>query len=111
MQDGRIEVQGTVKELQEQGILEDLEVELISNKPGLSSLDDSDDGFNFDEALADAKVSDAVPTTPIGPDRAWIKAQQDGDKHRRKPRKLVEEEARQTGGVQWPIYETYLRAS
>jgi hypothetical protein len=110
MQDGRIEVQGTVQELREQGILENLEIELIIDRPGASTLED-DDGFNSEEKLDDVQTSDVKSTPPLGRDRAWIKAQQEGDKHRKKPRKLVEEEARQTGGVQWIIYETYLRAS
>jgi hypothetical protein len=111
MQDGRIEVQGTVQELQEQGILEVLGVELIIDEPGVSSFEEADDGFNSDEKLHEVQTLEVKPTTPLGPDRAWIKAQQEGDQHRKKPRKLVEEEARQTGGVQWIIYETYLRAS
>lgn len=111
MQDGRIEVQGTVQELQEQGILEDLEVELIIEPPGVSSLEEEEDVFNSGEKLNEVPALDVKPTTPLGPDRAWIAAQQESDKHRKKPRKLVEEEARQTGGVQWIIYETYLRAS
>ena len=110
MQDGHIEVQGTVQELRQQGILEDLEVELVSEKPGLS-LNDDDDGSNPDEKLDKPGVPETVPAVSIGPDRAWIQAQQDGDKHRKKPRKLIEEEARQTGSVRWVIYKTYLRAS
>jgi hypothetical protein len=110
MQDGRIEVQGTVQELREQGILENLEIELIVDTPGVSSLEE-ENGFNSDENLDEAQALDVQATPSLGPDRAWIKAQQEGDTHRKKPRKLVEEEARQTGGVQWIIYETYLRAS
>lgn len=29
----------------------------------------------------------------------------------KKPRKLVKDEQRLTGGVKWPIYKTYLKAS
>ncbi|KIM25383.1 hypothetical protein M408DRAFT_210000 [Serendipita vermifera MAFF 305830] len=113
MQDGRMEVQGTVQELQEEGLLEDLEVNLVDVKPGLSSLEDDEEGHALDEKLNDPagwhKSPDKVPTP--GPDRAWIQSQQAREKHRKKPRKMIEEEARQIGGVQWSIYETYLRAS
>lgn len=32
-------------------------------------------------------------------------------KSKKKPRKLIEEEHRETGGVKWNIYNTYLKAS
>jgi hypothetical protein len=32
-------------------------------------------------------------------------------KEGKRPRKLIQEEARQVGGVRWIIYDTYLKAS
>lgn len=32
-------------------------------------------------------------------------------KDKKKPRKLIEEERRETGSVKWHIYNTYLKAS
>ena len=110
MQDGRMEVQGTVQQLRQQGILEDLEVNLISTEPTLWSLHEEDEDLTLEDKLDNADHKSAELEAP-GPDRAWIEAQQARDPHRKKPRKLIEEEARQIGGVQWTIYETYLRAS
>ena len=33
------------------------------------------------------------------------------DKAKKKPRKLIKEEERETGGVKWKIYNAYLKAS
>lgn len=113
MQDGRMEVHGTVQQLQQDGLLEDLEVSLINVESTPISLQEEEYDHGLDEILGSKAVSDQNPseTQVAGPDLAWIKTQREHDKHRKRPRKLIEEEARQIGGVQWTIYETYLRAS
>ncbi|KAF8502966.1 ABC transporter type 1, transmembrane domain-containing protein [Gautieria morchelliformis] len=82
MLDGRIDVQGTTEELRKQGTLE----AITKN----SSLEHQLQGG---QTPLD-KPSDA----------------QGADLHRR-PRQLVEDEARETGSVKWRIYQTYMKAS
>lgn len=89
MQDGRIHVQGTVHELRQKGILEGLRPELIAEEPE----DDMDVDQETDE------------------DTNKVEAHGASRKEGKRPRKLVQEEARQVGGVRWIIYDTYLKAS
>lgn len=86
MLDGRIDTQGTVKELRAQGILEQI-------------TQDSEAHVNQEEpaAAGDAPV-DGTPAEPAT----------DGSK---KPKKLVKDEHRETGGVKWSVYNAYLKAS
>ncbi|KAG8838602.1 hypothetical protein FRC18_003860 [Serendipita sp. 400] len=100
MQDGRIEVQGTVSELRREGVLDDLQVELVQDQSTGLPMDD-------EEAEIGAGTQKAV----VLADCSWIASQQEADKTRKKPRKLIEEESRRSGGVQWMVYDTYLRAS
>ena len=85
MLDGRIDTQGTIKDLRAQGVLETIvtseAVEVHAKE--MVSLTDPD-------GSVDEKKSD------------------DGD---RKPRKLVQDEHREMGGVKWSVYKNYLKAS
>ncbi|KDR78080.1 hypothetical protein GALMADRAFT_224469 [Galerina marginata CBS 339.88] len=87
MLDGRIDTQGTVKELRGQGVLEGIEHDSIV------------DGYKEEkieaEAAAMGEIEDPAKTV-------------DADK---KPKKLIKDEHRETGGVKWSIYKSYLRAS
>jgi hypothetical protein len=85
MLDGRIDTQGTVKELQAQGVLK---------------------GIEHDAAVETHKEGLVAETDSIGveesPDTAEVS---------KKPRKLVKDEHREIGAVKWSIYKSYLRAS
>lgn len=103
MLDGRIDVQGTVKELRESGVLEAI------------ALEEAIEERHEDEQKADAgeeiEAAEAVSAEAVvasgngeGNDEAAVKKS-------KKPRKLVKDEERETGGVKWRIYKTYLKAS
>ncbi len=85
MLDGRIDTQGTVKELRAQGVLDDI-------------THDSAVETHREEEAVDKEVSS---TTEAPEDTRDAK----------KPRKLVQDEHRETGGVRWSVYHSYLKAS
>jgi hypothetical protein len=86
MLDGRIDTQGTVKELRDQGVLK---------------------GIEHDAAVETHKEELVVAeTSSIGVDKP-----PDTSKKSKKPRKLVKDEHREIGAVKWSIYKSYLRAS
>ncbi|PFH45643.1 hypothetical protein AMATHDRAFT_44023 [Amanita thiersii Skay4041] len=83
MLDGRIDIQGTIKDLRAQGILEEI---------------------TSDESVG--------PTAPeIAAEVEAVEGDKKADGVTKKPRKLVSEEHRETGGVKWSIYKSYLKAS
>ncbi|KAJ8589109.1 P-loop containing nucleoside triphosphate hydrolase protein [Rhizopogon salebrosus TDB-379] len=90
MLDGRIDAQGTVKDLRAEGILDNI----------------------AQDSAAEVKAEEPVAAT-----EAPIEALEDGadaDKPveaKKKPRKLIKDEHRETGGVKWSIYNAYLKAS
>ncbi|KAI0782312.1 multidrug resistance-associated ABC transporter [Abortiporus biennis] len=88
MLDGRIDTQGTVKELRAQGALDDI---------------------MHDESVETHKEEQAV--VPVSEIATPETEEEKKDEKKKKPRKLVEEERRETGGVKWNIYKTYLKAS
>ncbi|KAI0657587.1 multidrug resistance-associated ABC transporter [Cubamyces menziesii] len=102
MLDGRIDTQGTVQDLRAKGVLDDIaqheEVEAAKEEQAVAI-----------EATKEAGDEEESPTaetpdeTPNGTGAA--------SKGKKKPRKLVEEEHRETGSVKWHIYNTYLKAS
>ena len=99
MLDGRIDTHGTVKELKSQGVLEE-----ITHDEQAQAVDEPK--VILAEDLAEAAEE------PKGDDGGAAAAAQGGDKTPAKaPKKLVEEEARATGSVKWPIYKVYLKAS
>ncbi|KAK2461323.1 hypothetical protein APHAL10511_006850 [Amanita phalloides] len=86
MLDGRIDTQGTIKDLQTDGVLESIATDglvQVQTREIVAAMDQS--GTADDEKKSD-----------------------DGDK---KPRKLVKDEHRETGGVKWAVYKSYLKAS
>ena len=86
MLDGRIDTQGTVKELRDQGVLK---------------------GIEQDAAVETHKEELVVAeTASIGDEES-----PDTTEESKKPRKLVKDEHREVGAVKWSIYESYLRAS
>ncbi|KAI0697630.1 multidrug resistance-associated ABC transporter [Cerioporus squamosus] len=96
MLDGRIDTQGTIKELRASGVLEDIaQVEEI-------------EAHNEEQAVAAVKEN---PNAEIDADIDANGTQPAIVKEKKKPRKLVEAEHRETGSVKWHIYNTYLKAS
>ena len=81
MLDGRLDVQGTVKELRAQGVLEGIEHDAVveSHKEELIVAEEAEVSVEGEET--------------------------------KKPRKLINEEHREIGGVKWSIYYSYLQAS
>ena len=97
MLDGRIDTQGTIQDLRANGILDDIAPaeEIEAHK---------------EELAVEAAKAEENPNAEID-----AEAPADGepapDKTKKKPRKLIEEEQRETGSVKWHIYNTYLKAS
>ncbi|KAI1792466.1 multidrug resistance-associated ABC transporter [Ganoderma leucocontextum] len=93
MLDGRVDTQGTIKDLRASGVLDDIapteEIEAHKEEQALEA-----------EENPNAEIDAEAP----GDGEA-------ADKSQKKPRKLIEEEHRETGSVKWNIYNTYLQAS
>ena len=92
MLDGRIDTQGLVTELRAQGVLDDI------------AHDEAIEVHKEEQAVAEAEAAekgDEDPDAETGATTTKAK----------KPRKLIEEEKRETGSVKWHIYNTYLKAS
>ena len=89
MLDGRIDTQGTIKDLRARGVLEEIK----------------------QDAAVDAAQKEEI--TIIEPEGATLPEEEvdDKDKDKKKPKKLVKDEHRETGGVKWTIYKSYLKAS
>ena len=86
MLDGRIETQGTVKELIAQGVLI---------------------GIEHDAAVETHKEELVVAETAS----ISVEESTDSTEESKKPRKLVKDEHREIGAVKWSVYKSYLRAS
>ncbi|KAF7362379.1 hypothetical protein MVEN_00584800 [Mycena venus] len=89
MLDGRIDTQGTVKELREQGVLEDI-------------AHDAAVEVKKEELAVAKEVASGDPEAGVDPKDA---------EDAKKPRKLVKDEHREIGGVKWTIYKSYLKAA
>ena len=90
MLDGRIDTQGTVKELRSRGVLDEI------------THDESVEAHKEAQAIeAEVKAGEALEDAEDGKPAEQTK----------KPRKLIEDEKREIGGVKWNIYKTYLKAS
>ncbi|KAI0050163.1 multidrug resistance-associated ABC transporter [Auriscalpium vulgare] len=95
MLDGRIDTQGTVAELRERGILDEItqEAELEAAEKQATA----EEVPSAEEAVANAAGSGEEAAEPAA--------------EHKKPRKLIEDEQRETGGIKWSIYNTYMKAS
>ncbi|KAI0357033.1 multidrug resistance-associated ABC transporter [Trametes cingulata] len=97
MLDGRIDTQGTIKDLRARGMLDDIarveEIEAHKEEQAVEAAKEEENP----NAEIDAEANGAA--TPVAPEG------------KKKPRKLIEEEHRETGSVKWHIYNTYLKAS
>ncbi|KAF7297249.1 hypothetical protein MIND_00958000 [Mycena indigotica] len=97
MLDGRIDTQGTVKDLRAEGVLDDITHDAAVEVKKEEAAVAAEEAAGEAEAAADAVVGD-----------------NDGgakDGEVKKPRKLVKDEHREVGGVKWRIYKRYLQAS
>ena len=92
MLDGRIDTQGTVKELRARGVLDDI------------THDESVEAHNEEQAVEAADQSASGGAKVDTPDDAEASKA-------KSPRKLVEEEHRETEAVKCSIYKMYLKAS
>ncbi|TFK37596.1 multidrug resistance-associated ABC transporter [Crucibulum laeve] len=88
MLDGRIDTQGTVKELRAQGILDEI----------------------THDAEAEVHKEEIVEAETLAVAEA-DETQEPASAETKKPRKLIKDEHRETGGVKWSIYKKYLKAS
>jgi hypothetical protein len=96
MLDGRIDTQGTIADLRDQGVLDDI-----------THAESADAQGKEVEPVAETVAEDVEPGAIVA-DAKDVKKATDATK---KPRKLVKEEKREEGGVKWSIYKTYLKAS
>ncbi|TFK50633.1 P-loop containing nucleoside triphosphate hydrolase protein, partial [Heliocybe sulcata] len=97
MLDGRIDTQGKVEELRERGVLDDI------------AHDSTADQNSKEVAAQEEKTEEELAAEAEGEDGHEDEEAKVADK--KKPRKLVKDEHRETGGVKWSIYKTYLKAS
>ncbi|KAF7311403.1 hypothetical protein MKEN_01042200 [Mycena kentingensis (nom. inval.)] len=101
MLDGRVDTQGTVKDLRAQGILEDIThdaaIEVKKEEAAVAA----------EAAVGEAeKTAEAVVGADVGETNTKAAAAA-----KKKPRKLIKDEHREVGGVKWRIYKRYLHAS
>jgi hypothetical protein len=93
MLDGRIDVQGTPKDLRARGVLEeithDVNVHAAEQQEATQAKESKD-------PEADEALKDDAPA-PKG--------------KRKSARKLVKDEHREEGSVKWSVYNTYLKAT
>ena len=88
MLDGRIDTQGTVANLRSQGILEIV-------------------GY---DAISESKKQENIETEVVEAEKDVLNEPNTVQKTK-KVRKLILDEHRETGGVKWSIYKSYLKAS
>lgn len=93
MLDGRIDAQGTPKDLRAQGVLEEI------------AHDENVHAAQQEEVVQAEETEDPEVEVLKGDDGATAK-----DK-KKTPRKLVKDEHREEGSVKWSIYNTYLKAT
>ena len=98
MLDGRIDTQGTIKDLRARGVLESIAKDSIVEAEAVEEPVKA-------EEVADAVAAEEGVATDVVSKIATVKA------YGSKRHKLVKEEARATGGVKWSIYKAYLEAS
>ncbi|KDQ49974.1 hypothetical protein JAAARDRAFT_42467 [Jaapia argillacea MUCL 33604] len=102
MLDGRIDTQGTIKDLRAQGVLDEITQDSAVQAHEQEAVVVTEKSEEELAAEAEADPAVAVPDAEDSPKPA---------EKAKKPRKLIKDEHRETGGVKWSIYRTYLRAS
>jgi hypothetical protein len=99
MLDGRIDMQGTVKDLRARGLLESITFQESISTENQQELGKGEEREAGDKPGDGAAIQAADASVDGTPDKT------------KKPRRLVKDEERETGGVRWVIYKTYLKAS
>ncbi|TFK95320.1 hypothetical protein BDV98DRAFT_517859 [Pterulicium gracile] len=100
MLDGRVDAQGTIKDLRAQGLIDEIKEESAAVAQA------KEENVVVPEH-AMAGVETRVEPTADTP----VDVQPKEKKGKGKARKLVEDEHREVGSVKWSIYKTYLKAS
>jgi len=95
MLDGRIDTHGTIKDLRSQGALDN-----IAYDAGVQ--------VKKSKVATKAYTAEAEEVAVSGDD---TRTETQKDVVTKKPRKLVKDEHRDTGGVKWRVYKSYLKAS
>lgn len=97
MLDGRIDTQGTISDLKSRGMLDILVHEAeAEQEPAVVTAEELAVAAQENGEIRDGD-------TPAG---------QAGENAKpKKPKKLVEDEARASGSVKWKVYKTYLKAT
>ena len=91
MLDGRIDAQGTPKDLRARGVLEEI---------------------THDETVHAAQQEEVIQAKESEePEAEASKGDVAAAKDKKSPRKLVKDEHREEGSVKWSIYNTYLKAT
>lgn len=91
MLDGRIDVQGTPKDLRAQGVLEEI---------------------THDQTVQAAQQEEPIQAVESeDPEAEVLKGDAATAKDKKTPRKLVKDEHREEGSVKWSVYNTYLKAT
>ncbi|KAG8878137.1 hypothetical protein FRB98_006383 [Tulasnella sp. 332] len=117
MLDGRIDTQGTIKDLEAQGLLEAIirDSSLEQMEAGASgSKTPSDDAETVAEVVVEGKTVEEIkesPATIEAPVVATTSTPPAFASAGKKSRRLIKDEARAKGNVKWNIYKTYLKAS
>jgi len=95
MLDGRIDTHGTIKDLRSQGALDNIAY---------------DAGVQVKKRKITTKAcTTEVEEAAVSGDATGMETQKEAVT--KKPRKLVKDEHRDTGGVKWRVYKSYLKAS
>ena len=102
MLDGRIDLQGYVKDLRAAGKLDSIALDNLVDE----EKEDDKRMTSVEDEIADNENKDPNNVDVSAPSNTVTKV---GGK--KKARKLVADEERETGGVKWSIYKTYLKAS
>lgn len=102
MLDGRIDIQGTVKDLRARGVLD----EIAHSESADAAHPEPEANEVVVEAIVKEISGGKAPGSLIPQAKDVAKAVE-----LKKPRKLIKDEKREEGSVKWPIYKTYLKAS
>ncbi|KAG9037596.1 hypothetical protein FRB95_004816 [Tulasnella sp. JGI-2019a] len=112
MLDGRIDTQGTIKDLEARGLLEGIvqdSILEIKDKDASGNKTPSDDAETIAEAAIEGKT--VVEVKKASDELAAIGAASASGSTVKTPKRLVKDEERAKGNVKFKIYKTYLEAS
>ncbi|KAG8843875.1 hypothetical protein FRB96_003699 [Tulasnella sp. 330] len=117
MLDGRIDMRGTIKDLEAHGLLEGIVKDAalqIKGEEASGSKTPSDDAETVAEAVIEGKTVQEVKTVPESiniPGATGPTSAPTSEPVGKTPKRLVKDEERAKGTVKFKIYKTYLKAS